>query len=214
MRPLGPFLFVLTLSFPASCLAQQWELGGSAGYGLARNLTVSNAAGSATTGFKGGAALGAVAGQSLYNYLGGEFRYVYRFGDLKLSAGGTEVIFSGLSHAVHYDLLVFARRRNAPVRPFIALGGGVKIYQGTGKEAAYQPLNTFAILTKTREVEGLGTVGGGIQVKIAPHVFLRTEFRDYITPVPKQVIAPVRGAKLSGVVHDFVPLVGIRFGIQ
>jgi hypothetical protein len=43
-------------------------------------------------------------------------------------------------------------------------------------------------------------------------VFLQAEFRDYLTPAPKQVIAPVGASKLGGWVHDFVPLVGLSFG--
>ena len=40
-------------------------------------------------------------------------------------------------------------------------------------------------------------------------VYLRLEIRDYITPFPKQVVAPAPGAKLKGWLHDFVPMVGI-----
>jgi len=42
-------------------------------------------------------------------------------------------------------------------------------------------------------------------------VFVRAEFRDYITPLPKLVITPVPGAKVGGWVHDFTPLGGIGF---
>ncbi len=209
MRAFGGLLLASAL-LPA-CLAQRGYLGGTAGYGVAKGLTITNAAGTAETGFKPGAAAGAFAGHSLYEYVSGEFRYLYRFGDLKLSSGGTEVTFSGMSHAVHYDLLIFGRNRDAPVRPFAAVGGGVRYYRGTGKEHAYQPLSSFAILTKTSEVKGLLTAGGGIQVKLAQHVFLRAEFRDYITPVPRVVITPVPGAKIKGWVHDFTPLGGIGF---
>jgi len=210
MRSLG--FILLALALPAACYAQRGYIGGAAGYSVAKGLTVTNAAGSAETGLKPGAALGAFAGHNLYDYFSGELRYLYRFSDLKLSSGGTEITFSGMSHAVHYDLLIFGRGRDAPVRPFAAVGGGVRYYRGTGKEHAVQPLSTFAILTKTSEVKGLLTAGGGVEVKVAPHVFLRLEFRDYITPVPKLVIAPVPGAKIKGWLHDFTPLGGISFG--
>lgn len=209
MRSLGPL--VLALALVAGCLGQGY-IGGAAGYGVAKDLTVSNAAGSASTGFKSGAGLGAFAGHNLYDYLGGELRYLYRFSDLKLSSGGTAITFGGHSHAVHYDLLIFARGRHAPVRPFAAVGGGIRYFRGTGQEHAVQPLGNFAVLTKTSQLKGLATFGGGVQVKLGRHAFLRAEFRDYLSPVPKLVIAPVPGAKLSSCwMHDFTPLGGIGF---
>jgi len=208
MRSLG--LLVLILALASGCLAQGY-IGGAAGYGVAKDLTVSAAGGSASTGFKSGGGFGAFAGHNLYDYVGGELRYLYRMGDLKLSSGGTAISFGGYSHAVHYDLLIFGRDRRAPVRPFAAAGGGIRYYLGTGVERAVQPLSNFAILTKTTQVKGLLTVGGGVQVKVAPHVFVRAEFRDYITPLPKLVITPVPSAKVGGWVHDFTPLGGIGF---
>ena len=210
MRALGPY--VLAVALLPACLAQQWQLGAAGGFGIAKNLTVSSGSGSATTGFKGGLAASAFAGHHLYSHLAGEFRYTYRFGDLKLSSGGTEYTFGGLMHAVHYDLQVYPSRRDAAVRPFIAGGGGVRLYRGTGTEHAFQPLSSFAILTKTSEVTGLVTAGGGVQIKVAPHLYLRIEVRDYITPVPKQVLTPGPRAKIGGWVHDFTPLGGISFG--
>jgi len=210
MRSLGPYL--LTLALLPAALAQRGYIGGGAGFGVAKGLTVTNPKGSATAGLKPGAALSGFAGHDLYNHLSGELRYTYRFGNLKLSSGGTEYTFDGLAHAVHYDLLVFAKGREAAVRPFAAVGGGVRFYRGTGKEHASQPLSSFAILTKTSQVEGLISAGGGIQVKVGRRVFLRVEFRDYVTPVPKQVITPVPGSKINCWLHDFTPMAGISFG--
>jgi hypothetical protein len=48
-------------------------------------------------------------------------------------------------------------------------------------------------------------------VPLGQHAFLRTEFRDYVTPFPKKVITPATGAKVSGWLHDIVPMVGIGF---
>ncbi|MEK7409350.1 MAG: outer membrane beta-barrel protein, partial [Acidobacteriota bacterium] len=193
-----------------ACLAQQhWELGAVGGFGMVKSVSATSGAGSADAGFKAGAALGVFGGQQLYSRLGGEFRYLYRFSDLKLASSGAEVTFSGRSQMVHYDLLFFTNKPDAPVRPYAAAGGGIKIYDGTGKEAAYQPLSRFAILTKTRQVMGLASVGGGVRVKVGPRAFLRLEFRDYITPWPKDVITPAPGAKISGWAHDLVPMVGI-----
>jgi len=55
------------------------------------------------------------------------------------------------------------------------------------------------------------SVGGGIRMALKPNIFLRVEFRDYLTPFPGHVIAAAPGVHISGWVHDFVPLVGISY---
>jgi hypothetical protein len=122
------------------------------------------------------------------------------------------VEFSGFTHAIHYDLLIYAKRLGERVRPYVAGGGGIKVFRGTGEERAFQPLNQFSLLTKTQEVKPLISVGGGVKIAVKPNIFVRVEFRDYITPFPKEVVAPAPGADLDGFLHDFVPLVGITFG--
>lgn len=187
----------------------KWHLGVLAGYGMAPAAGAEQGGQRADTGFKPGAALGVAGGQELYEHLGGEFRYLFRFADLKVAAGGVEVRFSGRAQMAHYDLLVFARGRRAPVRPYLAVGGGVKVYEGRGEEAAWQPLSRFAILTRTRQVVGLASLGGGVKIRIGERSWLRWELRDYLTPFPKTVIAPGPGARISGWVHDLVGLGGI-----
>ena len=125
MRSLGFLLF----SF-SSCLAQTWELGGAAGGGVYRNASVSATAGPANIGFSTQAAAGVVIGENLYRHLGGEFRYTFRGGDLRLQAGGQEVKMDGRAHALHYDLLLHATNREARIRPFAAVGGGIKFTRG------------------------------------------------------------------------------------
>lgn len=194
------------------CCAQQYEIGGAAGAGFAHSVSVTSPAGSAAAGFQPGAAFGGLLGHNLYSHLSGEVRYTYLRSNLKLSGSGAEPTFTGVAHALHYDLLLHpARKRGRSVLPFAAFGGGMKVYRGTGKEAAYQPLNRFAYLTRTQEVKAMASVGGGVKVSIGPKLLLRTEFRDYITPFPRKVIAPAPGAKVAGWVHDFVPMVGISY---
>ncbi len=207
---IGHVLALLTALGPA-CLAQNWEVGGVGGFAISRDQTVSSAGGTAKAGFKKAPVAGAIAGQDLYRYLSGEMRYTYRFGDLRVSGNGQEATFSAQTHAVHYDLLFHTAPRGARVRPFVAGGGGIKFFRGTGKERAYQPLSNFALLTKTQEVEGLISVGAGVKATVSNRVLLRVEFRDYITQFPKEVIAPSPGAKLSGWLHDLVPMVGLTF---
>ena len=212
MRSIAKCLLALPIALAPACLAQQqWEIGAVGGFGFPRADTVTNATGSAKAGFENGAAAGAIAGQNLYSHLGGEMRYTYRFGALMVSGGGSKATFAAQTHAIHYDLLFYSAPRGARVRPYVAGGGGIKFFRGTGQEHAYQPLSDFALLTKTQEVKGLISVGGGVKAEISTHALLRLEFRDYITPFPKQVITPSPGAKLSGWLHDFVPMVGITF---
>ena len=209
MRIVPGITCVLAFAIGGLCQAQEWEIGGAGGAGFLKALSVANSTGSATTGFRSGAAFGAVVGHNVNARIGGEIRYTYQMSDLKLSSGGTDVSFAGMTHAVHYDLVWRPGRRSARVQPFVAGGGGVRVFRGTGKEAAYQPLNTFAYLTKTQEWKPLITAGGGVRYSINRNTFLRFEMRDYITPFPKQVIAPAPGAKISGWLQDFVPMVGI-----
>ena len=98
-------LLVLHLGLAGLGHAQEWEIGGIAGAGFMNGMSVATAAASATTGFKSGGAFGAFAGSNLYPHLSGEIRYTYQMSDLKLSSGGTEASFNGVSHAIHYDLL-------------------------------------------------------------------------------------------------------------
>src|SRR5262249_50757000 len=153
---------------------------------------------SATAGFKSGGAFGAFAGSNLYPHLSGEIRYTYQMSDLKLSSGGTEATFNGVSHAISYDFLYHPANKRSKLQPFVAAGAGIKLYRGTGTERAHQDLSNFAYLTKTQDMRPLITAGGGIKYHISEHLLFRAEVRDFITPFPNKVITPAPGAKLSG----------------
>jgi hypothetical protein len=202
----------LALSLAGACAAQEWEVGGMASYGLYRNLDAVGSAGTALAGFSPGAAFGGVIGHSSSSRISGEFRYSYLSNDLKLSSGGTDAHFGASAHAIHYDLILHPRpRHGSKVMPFVAIGGGMKVYEGTGHEMAYQPLSDIALLTKTREIKPMISVGGGFKMILGPRLVLRAEVRDYITAFPKQVITPLPGTKVSGWLNDFVPMVGISY---
>jgi hypothetical protein len=209
MRFTARCIVVLWLMAAAVAAAQEWELGVSGGFGFLRNPAVTTAAGSGTAGFKDGLAFGAVAGNDMYDHLSGEMRYQYRFSNLKVTGGGQQAGFNGETHVIHYDLLFHTAPREARVRPFLAGGGGIKVYRGTGTEAAYQPASKFALLTKTQELRPLISLGGGTKVALTDSLVLRMEFRDYITPFPSQVVTPAPGARIQGWLHDLVPTVGI-----
>jgi hypothetical protein len=210
MRTLGLSILLLAAAATA-CRSQQWEFGGVGGGGFLNNVGVTGLAGSATAGFQTGAAFGAFFGHNAYGHVGGELRYGYLQSNLQLSSGGTTVSFAGVSHVVHYDLILRTNRRKSPVQFFAAVGGGMKVFRGTGAEAAYQPLSQYGYFTKTQVLKPMASVGGGMKFFLARKVCLRTEFRDYITAFPKELIAPAPGAKYGGILHDFVPMVGLSY---
>jgi hypothetical protein len=210
MRKLGLSILLLAAA-AATCGAQQWEVGGLGGGGFLSNVAVTGPVGSATAGFQNGAAFGAFFGHNAYSHIGGEVRYAYLQSNLKLSSGGSSASFSGMAHVVHYDLILRTTRKNSPVQLFAAIGGGVKVFRGTGTEAAYQPLSQYGYFTKTQVLKPMASVGGGVKFFIARNVCLRTEFRDYITAFPKEIITPAGGAKFGSILHDLVPMAGLSY---
>jgi hypothetical protein len=200
---------VLFLSAGGAAFAQQWEFGGVGGAGFLSSVNVNG--GAATAGFKPGVVFGAYFGQNLYRHFGGEIRYEYMQTDLQLKSGGTTANFAGRSHALHYDLLIHTNDKGAKAVFYIAVGGGMKIYQGVGTEAAFQPLSQYGFFTKTHEFEPMGSVGAGVKFSLGERVHLRTEFRDFITAFPKDVITPPPGVKYGSLLHQIVPMVGIDY---
>ena len=195
-------------------LAQQWEVGGSAGGSFYIDQAVAAGAASGTVGFRPGFAVGGWIGHKAEGRLGGEVRYLFQRNDVKLASGGTTYAFSSQSHLIHYDLLIHMNQREDRVRPFVAIGGGMKGYIGTGAERAVQPLNNLALLSATRQWQPMLSLGGGVSWTVGSRIVLRAEVRDYVTPVPKNVILPAPGASISGWVHDIVPMFGVSYIIQ
>ncbi len=200
---------ILTMWTTAVCFAQSWEVGGAAGGGYSPGITASNLGGSATTGLASSPAFGAYLSQDFNRRISGEIRYLFRPADLQLSSGSTGVKFGGQSHLVHYDVLIYSKSVGSQVRPYLVGGAGVRLTRGTGQETVYQPLWQYALLTKVRQAQPVVSIGGGIKVKLSQKYVLRAEVRDYASPFPREVIAPGPGAKLSGWLHDIVPLIGV-----
>lgn len=202
---------LLLLAAAAAAFAQQWEVGGAVGGSFLPGVTASGPAGSATAGFKTGVTGGVFVGQNLYRHLSGEIRYNFMQSDLKLASGGTDASFSGMSHAIYYDLRIHTNRRESRSEFYAAIGGGMKIFRGTGAEAAYQPLSQFAYFTKTQTVKPMLSAGAGMKFRLSPHMSLRAEFHDFFTPFPKELITPAPDVKIGRFLHDFVPMVGISY---
>jgi hypothetical protein len=205
------FLQVCLMLAPLSggLWAQHWEVGGSAGYGVYRDVTVTNGALSGKTGFQSGVAFGGVFGNQTTRRIAGEARYTYRSNDLRVSSGSAQASAGAQSHAIHYDVLVHGAPLESTVRAFLAIGGGVKYYRGTGNEAPFQPLSNLVVLTRTSEAQPLISAGGGVKFRISPRALVRVDFRDYMTPFPSSLLALPANSRASGWMHDFVVMVGI-----
>jgi hypothetical protein len=192
-----------------SAQAQQREIGILAGVGWAAGLPVQGVPASASAGFQSGAAGGVLLSQDLYRHWSGELRYLFEQRNLRISSGGATAAFAGQAHVLHYDLVFHTRPVKERVRPYLAAGGGMKLFRGTGTEAAYQPLMEYAYLTKTQELKPMLTVGGGVKVRLGRRMMLRIDVRDQITRFPRKLIAPAPGMTLDGWLHDLVPMVGL-----
>jgi hypothetical protein len=201
--------FLLLLA-GAAC-AQQREFGALGGGGFLPSLPVQGAPTAVSAGLAAGPVAGALFGQDLYSHLGGELRYLYQQRNLSVTSGGTSAVFSGQAHVVHYDLLYYPRPRQQRVRAYVSAGGGMKLFRGTGSEAAYQPLMQYAYLTQTSELKPMLTVGGGVKIYLGRRMLLRVDVRDEMTQFPTKLITPAPGLSVGGWLHDVVPTVGFSW---
>lgn len=194
-----------------ACYAGPFEIGGMAGYGSYRNGTVFAPAGTATAGISNRFVLGAVLGEDLYPHLSGELRYLYQDGDPFVSAGSGRGSIQGQSHAVHYDLLIEARRREYRLRPYVIVGAGMKYYRTTGPAPLVQPLPGIVTIVNRNEVSPLFTAGVGVRYRLRDHVYVRVDFLDYLTPFPSNLFVGAPGSTESGIFHQLTPTIGITF---
>lgn len=211
MKHFNLIAFWTVLAFTPTLFGQKWEVGAGVGASFYTSQDYRNALSSAKAGLSDGLLASVWLGNNSGNLLGGELRYDYEKTDLKLSSGATSVSFGADTHTFHYDFLLHFTPTESRVRPYVAAGGGVKLYRGIGKEAAFQPLSSLALLTKANEIKGLVSLGAGIKFAVARAFQFRIEVHDYLTPFPKTVIAPAQGSKVNGWLQDFVALAGLSF---
>jgi len=207
-------LSALALTFVAATglgWAQRFEFGGVGGAGFLGNVGISGSAGSAITGFQTGPGAGGFISEQLNRHLSGELRYMYLPNNLHIQSHDSEATFSGQQHVLHYDIVWHFARPGARREFFVAVGGGMKLFRGTGQEQAYQPLMQYGYFTRTQVVKPMGSFGAGMKYALTPKLILRTEFRDYISPFPTELIAPAPGAKFGSILQNFVPMVGISY---
>ena len=209
MKTLRTLVVCAAIAIPAT--AQKWEFGGGVGGGFYTSQDVSLGSSSAAAKIASNIAGSAWLANNRGEKWGGELRVDYQMGDLQLSQGGTTANFAARSYAMHYDILYHLAPTGSRIRPFVALGAGIKVFQGTGTEGVYQPLSQFALLTKDQDLTPVISGGIGFKMQLSEHVQLRAEVHDFATPFPKKVITPNTGAKAGGWLQDFVPMVGISY---
>ena len=203
--------FITLLASAPAALAQKWEVGVAGGGTFSTSQTFKNAVTNADAGLANGLAVSAWLGNHSNGTVSGELRYDYEHTDLKLSSGGTNVSFGAMTNAIHYDFLLHFAPSESHIRPFLAAGAGIKMFTGTGKEQEFQPLSNIGLLTKTSQVEPMVSIGGGVKMAISPGIQLRLEAHDFLTPFPKNVIAPAPGSTVGGWLQDFVVMAGLSF---
>jgi len=211
MKHFLPVTFLALAAAPAA-LAQKWEVGFGGGGSFMTSQTITNPIANADAGRNAAFALSAwLDNNSSSGLIGGELRYDYEHGDLKLSSGGTTTTFGSMSNAIHYDFVLNFTPKESAVRPYVLAGGGVKVYSGTGQEQALQPLGNIAAMADVRDVKALVSVGAGLKFKISPAAQFRVEVHDFLTPFPDKLILPVNGSKVGGWLSDFVIMAGLGF---
>ncbi len=212
MKHFLSLMFLASAVATPAAFAQKWEVGFGVGGSFLTSDTIDSPAGNANATRDPGLAVSAWLDNNIGSGLfGGELRYDHENGDLKLSSGGTSAKFASQSNAVHYDFLYNFTSSESAIRPFVAAGGGVKWYSGTGTEQVYQPLSNIAVFSDVRDLRPMVSVGAGSRFNIAKATVLRLEVHDYLTPFPSTLIAPVSGNSVSGWLQDFVASAGISF---
>lgn len=201
---------VAIFAFGPCCLAQNWDVGLAGGFSTYRDASItSSSGGSAQAGFAQNFSAGAALDENVSEHIGGELRYTFLYGASTLHSNGTEANMTALSNAIGYDFLFYGTPRRSRVRPFFAIGAGIKRYDGTGTEYVVQPLSNFALLRTGHQVEAMLSGGGGVKMNLNDRWVLRFDFRDLATPFPGRLFAAAPGAKVSGWLNDFVPMVGL-----
>lgn len=205
MRVLTVSMFAMCAA--ASAFAQQWEIGGVAGGSFLNNVP----AGGGTAGFAPGLVAGAFLGERLGSHFEGQVRYEFFQTDLRLAANGQSATFASDAHALHYDMLYRFKDSEARTQFYVAFGGGIKLFRGTGTEEAYQPLSQYGYFTKVQTMKPMASVGMGMTHRLSERLALRVEVRDFITPFPSEVLTPAPNVKFGSFLNDIVPLVGIEY---
>ena len=210
-RIAGSRLLLLACACTSACLAQEFQLGGAAGYGTYHRDSVFSPGGEATAGIANRFAASVVFDDDLYEHVTGELRYLYQDGDPFLSVGGVKSNLNGQSHSVDYSILFQFGNRERRLRPYLAAGIGAKGYVVSGPAPFPQAFPQIASLNSTDQWMALFTPGAGFEYRMGKYVMLRADFRDYITRFPRDIIAPAAHGTGRGIFNQFTPMIGIGY---
>lgn len=203
-------LLILLGAVARPAAAQDFAIGAVAGYGFAHGLQAEAANGtSARAGLRNAPLAGIFFRDNMYSNISGEFRYLYRWGAHKVSNDAANAKLAAHSQIFHYDLLFHTAPETAGMRPYVAVGAGGRIFQGTGAPPRVQPLSSLVLLRKANETRPLISLGGGLRWKWGGNKVLQFDVRDYMTPAPRKVFAPSATSTVSGWIHDISPQVSV-----
>src|SRR5947207_8556076 len=94
-----PFLVIgLVLAVCSAAKAQPWEFGAGFGLGASHDPAITSPTASAQSAFRTKAAASIVWAENPFQYFGGEFRYMFRWGGPKLTANGTQASMDGYAN--------------------------------------------------------------------------------------------------------------------
>ena len=175
-----------------------------------QSVDVTAPSGTGKTGADFGGGGGFLVGQT-GDHWGGELRYLFYRNNFTVDAGSAEASLAGQSHTIHYDVLYHFSDADANVRPFLAAGFGVKVFQPTGEEQENQAGSDLVLLTRTTQTRPVGDFGAGVKVKVGGRGLFRAEFRDYVSQTPTEVLAPSLGADVGDVLHQWTALFGFSW---
>lgn len=202
----------LSLTFLVGrAFAQQYEIGATIGYGIYHDGTIFSSSGSAEAGIRNRFAAGILLADEFSNYVSAEFNYLYHDGHPFLKAPGVNTDIQGNSYALTVGLLFHFKPREHRWRPFLAGGTGAKEYVIAGPAPFPQPIPQIASLTTNDVWKVVLAAGGGVKVRIIPHMEMRAEFRDYLTTFPRQQIVPAPHNTARGIFEQFTPLFGLSY---
>lgn len=191
--------------------AQNFEIGVLGGGGFLKGAPVQGTPAPVTAGFTPGPAAGFVFGHDRYSRWSGEIRYLFEARDPRLTSGSVTASFAGQAHGLQYAMVFHTRARSERVEPYLTLGGGIKVFRGTGAETAWRPLMQYGYLTQATECKPMLAAGAGVKIRMGSRLMARVDFQNQITRFPQKVITPAPGLTLNGWLFDFIPTVGLSW---
>ena len=195
----------------AAAFAQQWEVGANIGYGIYHDGTIFSSAGTAAAGIRNRFAAGIFLGDEFSSYVSAEIHYLYHDGHPFLEAPGVRTDIQGNSETLTYNLLFHFKKTGQRWRPFLEGGAGAKEYVIAGPAPFPQPIPQIASLTTNDVWKVVFSAGGGIKIRVIPHMQIRAEFRDYLTTFNRQEIVPAPHNTARGIFEQFTPLFGVAY---